>query len=157
MRGEFNQNPCSSQAGADRDRNPGDWRARSPGGASVPAALCPHSLQSGAPADPSQAPMQSYEEERCLLPPRTGSPHSGGLGTSLRPKGTKKHQGAVGVFFQHQIHELFLKLTDIFLHPAHLPSGNTGSQGPLAALGPFQLPTRQARARLTREPVIKCW
>lgn len=55
MRGEFNQNPCSSQAGADRDRNPGNRRSRSPGGASMPAILCPHSLQSGALQTPARA------------------------------------------------------------------------------------------------------
>lgn len=46
------------------------------------------------PCRPQPGPMQSYEEERCLLPPRTGSPHAGGLGTSLRPKGTEETPGS---------------------------------------------------------------
>ena len=70
----------------------------------MPAVLCARSLQSGAPEDPSQAPTQSYDKERCLLPIRTGSPRSGGPGTSLRPKGTEQtspgKEQAAGVWAQ---------------------------------------------------------
>ena len=112
----------------------------------------PRRLQSSAPVPcragplhtPARPPRSAVRRRDAFSLQGHGVPAPGALELPRGQKGRKKHRGAVGVFFQHQIHELFLKLTDTFLHPAHLPSGNTGSQGPPAALGPFQLPTRQA-------------
>lgn len=93
VRGEFNQNPSQSHALHRPERT---GTATKETGVQARQAE-PRSLQSSAPvpsrAGPlqtSQAPTQSCEKERCLLPIRTRSPRSWGLGTSLRPKGTEE-------------------------------------------------------------------
>lgn len=66
MRGEFNQNPCSSQAGADRDRQPGNRRRGRQAGASM--------LRSSVPIPPGSGALQTPARLTELEARRRGMP-----------------------------------------------------------------------------------